>query len=97
MMCPPEVARVVLQILEVALLQIRASGWADDSGRCALEADHVHNLPSLLKNYSDELLRFYWEVERPAYIKRCAPEDLQAYEPLWASLAELVPTAGGVR
>jgi hypothetical protein len=97
MTCPPDVARVVLQILEVAVLQIRARGWNGDGLRCALEADHVHNLPSLLSSYSDELLRFYWEVERPTFMKRCAPGDLTGYEPLWAELAELVPAAGLAR
>jgi hypothetical protein len=93
MTCPADVARVVLQILEVAVLQIRARGWQGDGFRCAVEADHVHNLPALLSDYADDLLKFYWEVERPAFMKRCAPADLAAYEPLWAELAELVPGA----
>jgi hypothetical protein len=91
MTCPPEVARVVLQILTVAVLRIRAQGWNGDGLRCAVEADHVHNLPALLSNYSDELLKFYWEVERPSFMKRCAAGELTGYEPLWAELAELVP------
>ena len=47
-------------------------------------------LPALLSNYSDELLRSYWEVERPSFMKRCAPADLAGYEALWDELAELV-------
>ena len=90
MTCPPDVARVVLQILQIAVLRIRAGGWGGDGSRCALEADHVHNLPALLIDYSDELLRSYWEVERPSFMKRCRPADLESYEPLWAELAELV-------
>jgi hypothetical protein len=97
MTCPPEIARVVLQILEVAVLHIRAHGWKGDGLRCAIEADHVHNLPALLCNYSDELLRYYWEVERSGFMERCAPADREGYEPLWAELAELVPTAGVAR
>jgi hypothetical protein len=90
MTCPSDVARVVLQILQVAVLRIRAGGWGGDGSRCAVEADHVHNLPALLIDYSDELLRFYWQVERPSFMKRCRPADLEGYEPLWAELAELV-------
>lgn len=90
MTCPPEVARVILQILQVAVLRIRASGWRGDGSRCAADADHVHNLPALLIDYSDELLRLYWQVERPLFMKRCPPADLEGYEPLWAELAELV-------
>ena len=90
MTCPSDVARVVLQILQVALLRIHAGGWEGDVSRCAAEADHVHNLPGLQMDYSDELLRFYWQVERPSFMKRCGPADLKGYEPLWAELAELV-------
>lgn len=90
MTCPPDIARVVLKILQVAVLRIRASGWAGDGSRCAAEADHVHNLPALLSDYSDELLRFYWQVERLSFIKRCQTADLEDYESLWAELAELV-------
>ena len=67
-----------------------AGGWGGDGSRCAVEADHVHNLPALLIDYSDERLRFYWEVERPSFMKRCRPADLKGYEPLWAELEELV-------
>jgi hypothetical protein len=90
MTCPPDTARVLLQILEVALLQIRSKGWQGDGLRCAVEADHVHNMPALLSSYSDELLRYYWEVERPSFMKRCTPADLAVYEPLWDELAELL-------
>ena len=97
MTCPPDVARIVLQILQVAVLRIRASGWGGDGSRCAAEADHVHNLPALLIDYSDELLRFYWQVERPTFMKRCRPADLKGYEPLWAELAEIVAARGSAR
>lgn len=90
MTCPPDIARVIVQILQVAILRIRAGGWREDGARCAVEADHVHNLPALLIDYSDELLRFYWQVERPSFMKRCRPDDLVGYEPLWAELGELV-------
>lgn len=90
MTCPPDVAQVLLDILRVAVLRIRAGGWAGDGSRCAVEADHVHNLPALLMDYSDDLLRFYWEVERPSFVRRSRGADLEGYERLWAHLAELV-------
>jgi hypothetical protein len=95
MTCPPAIARVVLEILQLAVLKIRAGGWGGDAARCAVEADHVHNLPALLIDYSADLLQFYWQVERPSFVKRSKPEDLQCYESLWAELAELVPSAAG--
>ena len=85
MQCPPEIAELVCEILRTGLLRIRALG---DGDRCAVEADHLHNLPGLLANYKPELLDFYWRVERESFIKRSPPEDVQAFEPVWNALAK---------
>ena len=65
--CPDEVANAVTEILRRSLLRVRNAAGAGDAALCFIEADHVHNLPSLLANYSEEVLRFYLEVEREAY------------------------------
>lgn len=88
MTCPSDVARVILQILQVAVLRMRVGGWSGDGSRCAVEADHVHNLPALLLNYSDELLQFYWQVERLSFIKRCQPADLEVISEEFIAPAE---------
>ena len=85
MQCPPEIAEIVCEILRTGLLRIRALGDAD---RCALEADHLHNLPDLLANYKPELLDYYWRVERVGFIARSTPADVQRFEPLWIALAK---------
>src|SRR5919108_6221424 len=90
MSCPPETAEVLLQILTVGTLRIRALGWAGDARRCAVEADHLHNLPALLRDYSDDRLRYYWEVERPAFISQSAGVNLTGFEGLWADLGRHV-------
>jgi hypothetical protein len=87
MTCPPQIATTITQLLREGLLRIRASGWSGDSQRCAVEADHLHNLPGLLADFSFDRLRYYWEVERPAFMARSAAEDLASYQPLWADLA----------
>jgi hypothetical protein len=87
MQCPPEIAEIVCEILRTGLLRIRALG---DAHRCALEADHLHNLPTLLANYKPELLDFYLRVERAGFIERSAPEVVEAFEPMWQSLAKHV-------
>lgn len=85
MNCPKEIANILLKILSEGLLRIRAS--ADDAERCFDEADHLHNLPNLLADYSPELLDFYWDVERPSYIARTPRTDLDRFERLWEELA----------
>jgi hypothetical protein len=90
MNCPIEIADVLREILKLGILRIRNTGWADDAARCAIEADHIHNLPDLLRCYSPDLLAFYWETERISYIHQRAT-DPTGFEPIWERLAAFVP------
>ncbi len=90
MQCPPAIAEIVCEILRIGLLRIRI---LEDADRAALEADHLHNLPSLLVNYKPELLDYYWQVERPCFIARGRHEDVQGFEPLWQALAKHITPA----
>jgi hypothetical protein len=93
MTCPPEIAAVLLDILGDGLLTCRAAGWAGRPERCAVEADHLHNLPALLADYSPDRLRYYWDVERPTFAERCPPESLPRWETHWERLRPLVEEA----
>ena len=88
--CPDAVAKVLLDILQAGLLSIRAASWSGDNGRSAIEADHLHNLPALLANYSPELLRFYWDVERTSYLTQIEAESVSIFAPHWKCLEPLV-------
>ena len=89
MSCPPEIAEVIAEILRMGLLNIRALAWSGNSAACANEADHVHNLPQLLGNYSPEQMRYYWEVERPTY---CDSDGANPtiFAPAWERLHHLL-------
>jgi hypothetical protein len=86
MACPPELAEIISEILQNGFLRIRALGNNGDAERCAAEADHLHNLPVLISRYSPELLRFYWDVERVAFLKRIPPNGVTSFESLWMKL-----------
>ncbi len=81
-----EITRILLEILKIGTLRVRQAGWAGDARRCAIEADHLHNLADLLLAYSPALLSFYWEVEKPAFEKTSSDEDLALFRPLWEEL-----------
>jgi hypothetical protein len=84
-----EIRDIALEILRAGLLRIRALGLAGDAKACSLEADHLHNLPDLVKSpCRDDLLRFYFNVERPAF--RSATEvNVRGFETLWERLGLL--------
>lgn len=90
MQCPPEIAAVITEILATGLLRIRALGWSGDAARCAVEADHLHNLPTLLHDFKPELLAYYWNAERAAFIERSSDEDAKIFQPHWNALSAFV-------
>jgi hypothetical protein len=79
---------IVCDILRMGLLRIRALDWNQNPGRCAVEADHLHNLPGLLSSFKPELLDYYWNIERISFIQQSSRDDVAGFEPLWQSLAE---------
>ena len=81
-----DTTRILLKILELATLRIRAAGWAGDARRCAIEADHIHDLPNLLMAPSASVLGFYCEVEKPAFESESRDAGRATFRPLWDEL-----------
>jgi hypothetical protein len=96
MKCPDDVAPMIVELISTAILRIRAAGWTGDADLCAIEADHVHNLPVLLLNFSPDLLGFYWNTERQSFIaaaknhakRKGAAADFRAFEEAWKLLEQ---------
>ena len=86
MHCPVEIAEVVLPILEYGLTRIRCFAWQRQFGRCALEADHIHNLPDLLADYSPQKLYYYWNAERTEYVRQVGVDQAVGWDELWQRL-----------
>jgi hypothetical protein len=80
-----------LMILNTAILRIRFLGGLGMAKACAVEADHIHNLPRLLMNPSHDGEQLYLEVDRKVY-EACVPEVRcsvviePSFEPLWKEL-----------
>jgi hypothetical protein len=81
---------IYCDILYWGLINIRSH--ANDAERCAAEADHLHNIPELLRHFdNEELHRFYWNAMRPSFIGQSKPEWLGRFEQLWEELAGASP------
>jgi hypothetical protein len=92
--CPKVIRELVLKLLQVGILRCRAFAWSKDPDRCAVEADHVHNLPDLLADYRPEKMQYYWDVERPCFIDSTVEGDRGPFEALWQQLQPLIPAIG---
>ena len=74
----------LLSILRDGLLQIRALGGNGDAELCAVEAEHLHNIPELIRTLDTGLLRYYYEAERPAY--KGHVKNTPMFEPHWSQI-----------
>ena len=86
MTCPTDIVEILLEILAAGLLSIRVRGWNGQADRCALEADHLHNLPSILAEYHLERLLYYWDAERDLDLERTASGVSFRLESAWQRL-----------
>jgi hypothetical protein len=83
-----DIKSLLLSILGTAILRIRSFATLEDRHRIFSEADHIHNLPGLIGNPRPELLCYYFEIERPAFIRQSSNTD--AFESDWLRLSELI-------
>lgn len=84
-----EIRSVLLEILRTGLLRIRALGNSGDAEGCSLEADHLHNLPEIIRSLGWDLLQYYFTVERPDFLSR-GPRGAEQFDPLWDRLGKLI-------
>ena len=74
MECPENIKLILFKILDFGILRIRTSAEHGDSEFCRIEANHLHNLPSLLLNFSLERLKYYLDVEVSQYLYEAGGE-----------------------
>ena len=65
--CPEPLRRAFLELLRDTLLHIRAE--STNSELCLALSDHMHNVPSLLSDFSADKLEYYWATERLCFVR----------------------------
>jgi len=83
-----EIKSILCDLLQTGLLRIRAFGNDGLAEQCSIEADHLHNLPTLLKTLQIDRLSYYYNVERPAFLKQVT--NVEQFEPQWDRLQKLL-------
>lgn len=93
MRSPDDIQTQLLTILEIGIVNIRSHCWAQRYHLCGVEADHVHNIPDLVENFSADKLAYYLEVEVAQYLREMGGnvrDDLRApWDALKRRLADL--------
>jgi hypothetical protein len=86
---------VYVHILHFGLVRLRDAAEAGNALYSAVEADHLHNVPSLIGERNELRHDLYFDEDRPHYLNRVDHSvpgiefTLARYAELWQRLAEL--------
>lgn len=91
-----ELNRLYIKVLTYGLIAIRDAAFAGDIERCKMEADHIHNLPSLINEENMHRHLYYYNTERQAYCVWAMERGDNSltefirdiYLPLWTEILE---------
>ena len=91
------------EILSLGLLAIRESACGGNVKLCEIEAEHIHNLPSLLHEPNEARHHYYIDSERSWYLRKLkehanadyAAQRLRLYSDPWKILATLAADEKG--
>lgn len=84
-----DVVRILLEIIRVGLLRIRMFGDSGLATACRIEADHLHNIPELISSPSMARVKFYYEVEREAFLDATS-SNVDSFTELWENLRKAI-------
>ena len=91
-----EVKDALTEIVYYGILLIRSEARAGNATRCAIEAEHLHNLPNLINNYSDEHLLCYYPNEVTSYLAATKSVNVNCYRPAWAIIDQYLKEKGKI-
>lgn len=93
--CPREVQRQLFEILRWGILNIRTGSETNDCRVCNIEANHLHNIPDLLEEFSRDRLAYYLKVEVAKYERGLGAESLPRLRAAWVALEEWLKENSG--
>jgi len=90
--------RIYSRLLQSGLIAIRDAAEAGDLPRCTAEADHIHNIPSLIGEHNLHRHVYYATKERKAYLdwvlsvgrKELREYVSLVYEPEWEQMDKIL-------
>ena len=86
---------IYVQILHFALMVLHNHPKAEHAGYCAIEVEHIHNIPSLIGESNEHRHAYYLRAERGLYLERVDRSLsgvkflLNRYAELWSRLEAL--------
>jgi len=83
-----QISEILARILRTGLLRIRDQGAHGMAAQCSLEADHLHNIPDLILQPKLDLLRYYFDIERTAFLSEAV--NVEQFSEDWNRLKAIL-------
>lgn len=81
-------SELLLEILQIEILRIRSFAYAGNSLIAASIADHIHNIPEILRSGRLDLVRSYLDADVPSYV--LSQGNVSMLSELWGELRHLL-------
>lgn len=81
--CPDELQAPLFEILNYGISMMRRYANRGESDKCAVEADHVQNVPDLIRLFNTDLLAYYLDIEVPQYLRDTDGKVVDAMRRAW--------------
>lgn len=90
--------QLYLKLLSFALNRVRDAAWDDDFERCGVEADFIHNIPSLIGEENRKRHIYHAVEERNRFLQWAQSvrrDDVSRdivlfYNPIWEEMDKLI-------
>ena len=86
MKIPETLQESLLAIVEMGIVNIRFQCQGGRYESCEAEANHIHNIPGLVQDFSADKLAYYLEVELPQYLREIGNHPRGDLLPHWEIL-----------
>ena len=84
-------SKALLNILQYGLLKIRKYAWEGNSEACAIEADHIHDIPAVLLSNHMDMLEHYLRIHVARYRSQVGADGILTFERFWNELEKHGP------
>jgi hypothetical protein len=89
MKCPDDIQIHLLKILSLGLMLIDHRLGREQYELGKIEVYHIHNLPSLIEDFSYDRLAYYLNVESKQYLRETGSSVLDDYKHSYNALLDL--------
>lgn len=93
---PKQIQDALTEIIYYGILMIRSEAKVGNSARCLIDAEHIHDLPNTINEYSDDRLLCYYPARVQAYLSATKGANVNCFRPAWLVIDQHLKARGKI-